>query len=284
MTESPAPTIVGVAYGDPWSPFTWGLQPVARRVQAVYGASVRVEWRMASAFDDLDRFRAEMRLEGPALAEWLHRALARTRNPVDPEFLEKGQLGSTTPACRAVTGAQRLDPARGDRYLRRLLEYLQVRAVPADAAVLGQCARDVGLDPNRLLESARDPATEALLTAHRKEMASEGTTFEAITWRRADGERARVEEEYEARRHEEAIDRLAPGLAKRHPAGVAEYVGRHLDLVTEREVAVVFGWSLSEAAHELEVLWKRGEVERWSYGGGAYWTGPHRAGRPRPLG
>lgn len=282
MEERAPPRVVGVLYADPWSVFTWGLQPVVRRVEEVYGGQVRVEARMAGAFDDLARFQAETHLDGPALQRWLSDATRRTGNPVDPEFLLKGRVTSTYPACLAVLAAQRMDTGRADRFLRRLMEYLLIRAVPADDAVLKQCARDVGLDPETLMRTWRDAETRASLERAHAEMQERHASFEDIDWQAGPGVRARVEEEFRAARHEDAIDRLAPGLTKHRPTGVAEYVHRHPDLIPVREVAEVFGWSDGEAEHELEALWRRGEVERWSYGGAAFWTQPHRSGRPRP--
>ncbi len=280
---APAPPVVtGVLYVDPLSVLTWGLQPALRRVREVYRGSVSLELRPGGAFEDLARFRREMRLEGAALGEWLARAIARTGNPVDPECLDRGRVTSSYPACRAVLAALHLDEGRGERYLRRLLEYLLIRGAPADPEVLRQCARDVGLDPGRLTDAAEAPETAEAFTRYRGEMARDRATFEEVDWRSATGGHARVVGEFRARRHEEAIDRLAPGLPQHRPAGVAEYVGRWTDLVPAREVAEVFGWSDAEAEHELEQLWRRGEVERWSYAGAAFWTGPHRPGRRGP--
>ncbi|HYK93008.1 MAG TPA: DsbA family protein, partial [Thermoplasmata archaeon] len=132
MASAEPPPVVAVHYADPWCVWTWGLEPALRRVEAVFGPAVRVDYRIAGAIEHIAEWRRKMELEGPALIDWLKESMARTGNPADPECLAKESFSSSFGACLAVTAAQRLDPVRAPHYLRRLMEYLQVRGLPAD--------------------------------------------------------------------------------------------------------------------------------------------------------
>lgn len=281
--SDPSPVrVIGEVYADPASVFTWGLYPALRRVEERFGPAVHIDWRMGGAFDDLAAFRRSMRLDGAALGEWLRAATRRTGLPVDPEFLTNGRLPSSFPAARAVVAVERIDPGRSAAFLRRLTEFLQVRGLPFEEETLAQCARDVGLDPGRARAAREEPATEAAFARARTAMENGHRNFEEVEWRTPEGGRARVEEEYAARRHEEAIERLVPGLPRRIPAGVAEYALRRGDLLHAHEVGTVFGWSDAEAEKELEALWRRGEVARWSLPAGTFWTARQHRSRAHP--
>ncbi|HZY92078.1 MAG TPA: DsbA family protein [Thermoplasmata archaeon] len=272
MLAGGAPQVVAVHFADPWSVWSWGLEPVVNRVKILYGSQVRIEFRMGGAIERLDDWRQRMKLEGPALVEWLKESMRKTGNPADPECLTKGSFTSSFGACTAVTAAQLMDSGLADRYLRRLMEYLQVRGLPAEPRVLGQAARDVGLDEHRLQQKWGEPEVAHAFRAARTEMHRSGREFFDVEYRSLDGKSEVVSKQFHSAAHMGAIERLAPGLERRPLGSVLQYFQRRGDLISLREAAEVHGLSDSETQLEIEKLWKRGELERWTYGGAPFWT------------
>ncbi len=272
MAHAGPVTVRAIQYADPWSVWSWGLEPVLRRLEEVYGPALSIETRLGGAIDQLGEWRRRMELEGPALREWLRAAMARTGNPVDPDCLTKGLLTTSFDACRAVKAAQLLAPEKAPIYLRRLMEYFQVRSLPADSRILKHAAQEVGLAASELEKEWASVRVREAFLRDRSEMHRSRRTFLEVEYRRTDGKAAVVNGEFRSRAHEEAIDRLIPGMAKRRPEGVEAYIRRRSGLIPRREVAEVFGLSDSDAEKELERLWSQGLLERWTYGGATFWT------------
>lgn len=264
--------VVVVQYADPWSVWSWGLEPVVRRLREVYGSALSFDLRMAGAIERFAEWRERMELAGPALVAWQREAAQRTGHPIDPECLTKGTFTSSFEACRAVKAAQLVASGAAPAYFRRLMEHLQVRSLPSDPRVLRQAARDVGIEDDRLATEWSSRRVAEAFQRDRAEMHRSGRTLLDVEYRRTDGEGTVVEGEFRSGPHERAVDHLVPGLVKRVPRDIEDYFRRHPDLIASREVGEVFGLTDSEAERELERLWSQGVLERWTYGGAPFWT------------
>jgi predicted DsbA family dithiol-disulfide isomerase len=125
---------------DPACPWSWGAEPVVRRLEAEFGDGVRITYVMGGLWREIQ--------PAKALATTLD-AAASTGMPVDPRIWLDAAPKSSYPACLAVKAAaeQGLDGA----YLRRVREALMCERVKADGAdALTALARDVpGMNVDR---------------------------------------------------------------------------------------------------------------------------------------
>jgi putative protein-disulfide isomerase len=118
---------------DPACPWSWGAEPVLRRLQAEFGEGVRITYVMGGLWRAIE--------PAKALAETLE-AAAASGMPVDPRLWLDAPPKSTYPACLAVKAAaeQGLDGP----YLRRVREAIMCERVKADTTdALVALARDV---------------------------------------------------------------------------------------------------------------------------------------------
>jgi putative protein-disulfide isomerase len=138
---------------DPACPWSWGAEPVVRRMQAEFGDEVRITYVMGGLWREIQPSRA--------LAAVLD-AAAESGMPVDPRLWLDAAPKSSYPSCLAVKAAaeQGLDGP----YLRRLREALMCERVKADTTdALVTLARDVeGMNVERF---AVDLGSNAIVEA-----------------------------------------------------------------------------------------------------------------------
>jgi len=82
---------------------------------------------------------------------------------------------------------------------------------------------------------------------------------------------------------EEMIDRFRPGLAKRAPTDILEYLEKHRDLTPVHEVAEVFRIGEDDADRRLVGLEKAGLLDRFEWAGARFWTARKLAMEKLPL-
>ena len=260
-----------VHFADPFCWWSWGLEPVLRRLEAVYGDRLEVEYRMAGMADDVSAWMQEYGVDEASTVDWIREANELTGNPVDPEFVRKTGMRSSTPGCLAVKAAQVQDRVRAERYLRRLLEAFQIRAEPATGATLLRVARDVGLDPERLGRDMGSAEVREAFEADRRAMERAQANFLSLVIV-AGGKLETKGEVFTSKPFEEMIDRLVPDLPKRMPVDILEYMEDHRDLVPAREVAEVFRIGVDDARERLAALERAGLLRRSDHAGTSFWT------------
>ena len=144
-----------ISYTDPGCPWSWGSEPVLRRVQAEFADSVRITYVMAGLAREISDPH-EMLLSGLDAA-------AASGMPVDARGWG-GREGtaprSTYPACLAVKAAQEQGSQVGAAYLRVLREGFWLRRARLDTPdALEDAARRVpGLDGARFAIDLRSSA------------------------------------------------------------------------------------------------------------------------------
>ncbi len=257
MVEAhPATRVTLEHFSDPWCWWSWGFEPVLRRLKEVYGGQLEVRTRMGGVFDDRAGWLAKYGHDEATLPGWVAECKALTRMPVLDDYLGRAGVTSTFPACRAFLAAGLQSHEKADQFLRLLLEAscLGGQNVSKDA-VIGEAALKVGLDPARLIREMRSGAVEGLFEADRAAMESAGASF---LWSRISvpGRAAEViEEVFDAAPYEAAIDRLSGGsLRKRTPVDILEYASRHPGTLCAREVAEVFRTTTEDAERRLAAL------------------------------
>src|SRR5207244_8730207 len=82
---------------------------------------------------------------------------------------------------------------------------------------------------------------------------------------------------------EEMIDRFRPGLVKRAPTDILEYLEKHRDLTPVHEVAEVFRIGEDDADRRLVGLEKAGILDRFEWAQAQFWTARKLALDKLPL-
>lgn len=270
--EGKQPAVVRIVhFADPWCWWSWGLEPVLQRLREVYGDRLEVEYRMGGTFSDVGAWMSEYGVDEASTVDWIRGSVALSGNPLDPEFLRKTGVTSTYPACLAFKAAQRQDPAKAERYFRRMMQAFQVQALPPTQESLLVLAREVGLDATRLRADMTSKAVETAFADDRKEMERMGANF--LTLDVAAGGRSEAKSEvFTSAPFEEIIDRLVPGLPKRSPADILEYLEKLKAPATSHEVAEVFHIAAEDAERRLTALERAGVLERTQWAGAGFWT------------
>ncbi len=134
------PVIQVLYYTDPACPWSWALEPSLRKLQCVFGESLRFTYVVCGMAREFSDSQAQI---GQSLE-----AGARSGMPVDPRLWLDGPPASSFPACIAVkAAAEQGDPAA---YLRRVREALLCRRRKLDGAqALIEEARGCGLNVER---------------------------------------------------------------------------------------------------------------------------------------
>jgi len=260
-----------VHFADPWCWWSWGLEPVLRRLEEVYGDRLEVEYRMGGTFEDLGGWMEEYGVDPSSTVDWIRDSIELTRNPVDPDYLAKTGVRSTYPACRAFEAAARQDREKAHRYFRRLMEAFQIRSEPATEETLLRIGREAGLDVSKLKKEMVSKEVEQAFEGDRHAMHRAHVNFLSLLV--VAGEKTESKgDTFTSAPFEELIDRLAPGLPKRVPSNILEYLEKHRDLTPVREVAEVFQIPDEEAESRLRSLEAAGLLLRSEHGDHPFWT------------
>ena len=260
-------------FSDPWCWWSWGLEPVLRRLKEVYGDQLEVRTRMGGIFDERSKWLAKYGQDDATLPGWVADCMALTGMPVFDAYMGVAGVKSTYPACRAFLAASRQSHEKADALLRRLLEASCLRGVNVSKdSVIEQTAREVGLDEGQLLRDMDSEAVEKTFGADRAAMESSGASF---LWSRISvpgGAMEVIEEVFDAKRYEEAIDRLTGGLLNRRtPVDILEYASRHPGSLCAREVAEVFRTTVKDAGERLAKLTEGGHYAATAYPFGTFY-------------
>jgi arsenite methyltransferase len=260
-----------VHFADPWCWWSWGLEPVLQRLRQVYGDHLEIEYRMGGTFAEIKEWMQEYGVDEGSAVEWIRESMGLFRNPLDPEFLRKTKVTSTYPACLAYKAAQRQDAGKADAFFRRMMEAFLVRAAPPTEDTFLRLAKEAGLDGPKLLKASKSRGVAIAFEDDRKEMERLGANFLTLVVS-AGGRTEARSEVFTSGPFEEIIDRLAPGLPKRSPADILEYLEKHANLTTAHEVAEVFHIADEDAERRLIALQGAGVLERSDWTGVGFWT------------
>lgn len=271
--EKPSPKVILEHFSDPWCWWSWGFEPVLRRLKEVYGAQLEVLARMGGVFDDRAKWLAKYGQDEGTLPAWVADCMTLTGMPILTDYLGRSAVTSTFPACRAFLAAGLQSREKADSFLRLLLEASCVRGQNvSDDSIIADTAAKVGLDRERLLREMRSGAVEKLFGADRAAMESAGASFLWSRIRVPGGAEEVIEEVFEARPFEAAIDRLTGGsLLKRTPVDILEYASRHAGTLCAREVAEVFCTTTEDAEHRLSTLAQGGHFASMPFPFGTFY-------------
>ena len=259
-------------FADPWCWWSWGLEPVLQRLREVYGDRLTVEYRMGGMFEDVKAWMQTYGVDEASTVDWIRESIAMTKMPLDPEYIRRSGVTSTYPACLAFKAAQLQGVELAERYFRRMMEAFQVEARTATEAELLRLAKEAGLKPERLERNMRSKEVRDAFEEDMRAMEKSGVNFLSLVLE-AGGTAETKSEVFTATPFEEAIDRMAPGLPKRSPTDILEYLERHTgNLVPAHEIAEVFRTTDEDAADRLGKLQFRGFATSRAFAGAPFWT------------
>ncbi|HEX9341292.1 MAG TPA: DsbA family protein [Thermoplasmata archaeon] len=267
-TESPVEI---VHFADPWCWWSWGLEPVLHRLKEVYGENLKVTYKMGGQFESLQGWMEEYDVDQRSTVEWIHESIELTKMPIRPDYYFRTGATSSYPACRAFKAAQLQSEELAPRYLRRMMEAfgLECRAATDDEII--RLAEEIGLDGRRVRKDSHSEAVAKALDVDRDEMHRSGVNFLSLLVRNRDGRQVIEGEVFTAKPFETIIDDLAPGLPKRSPADILDYVEHHRALTPAHEIAEVFRIPDEDARHRLETLAAAGLLTAHAFDGIAAW-------------
>ncbi len=268
-------TVEVVHFADPWCWWSWGLEPIIRRLKEVYGDQIKVTYRIAGFGHHIPEWRQDYDVvEDQALLAWINHSVSLTKMPIDPQYILKTGVESTWASCTAVKAAQLQSEELGNRFFRRMMETIQVEAKNgSEEEVYLRVAEEVGLDVTQLRKDAKSRKTMELFEEDMKAMNVSFLTL-VIVNRRNRRSKA-VGEVFTSHPYEEAVEELSGGtLRKKTPTDILEYLERHRqDIVPAKEIAEVFGTSEQDAARRLDILAKGDFLGRRTFGfGTVFWT------------
>ncbi len=281
MRETPAIEIVHFA--DPWCWWSWGLEPVLQRLREVYGDRVKVTYKMGGQFESLDEWMREYGVDEHTTLDWIRDSIELTKMPVRPDYYFRTAVNSSFPACMAFKAAEVQSEEKAARFFRRMMEAFGLECRPATQEELVRLAGEVGLDGTRLTKDMRSEAVAKAFEADRHEMHHSGVNFLSLLIRNREGKQVVQGETYSAKPFEDIIDQLAPGLPKRSPADILEYVEHHRGLTPAHEIAEVFRISDDDAAARLQGITAAGLLTAHGFDGITAWRWANRKVDTLPM-
>jgi len=288
-------------FTDPYCTWCWGSEPVLRKIKELYGGQVRVSYIMGGLVEDMENFHDplnEISKAEQVAPHWLE-ASKKHGMPVSGELWHRDPPRSTFPANIAYHAAKLQDRERAERFLRRMREAAAVEGKNLSRTeVLIGLIQEVGLDSKKFIEDlsgreARENFIADLATMGKalgveppektssraeerffrdlKKARNLGVTgFPTFQVRGKEGKEVWMTGYQPFEAFEKVFQKLAPGLEKREPASILNFV-RKYGRVATREVAEVFGLSLEEAEERLKALEGKGKLTSRSAGNGHFW-------------
>ena len=265
------PPIEIVHFADPWCWWSWGLEPVLQRLREVYGDNVQVTYKMGGEFETLKAWMEENGVDERGTIDWILESVALTHMPVQPDYYFRCKVESSFPACKAFTAAKLQSRDEATKYFRRMMEAFGLECLPATEDTLVKLGAEVGLDKDRLRKEMHSPEVEEAFERDREEMLRQHANFDALLVRNREGHTEMKGATFAARPFEEIVDRLAPGLPKRSPADILEYLEHHHDLTPAHEIASVFRIPSKDAEMRLSALERARLLTRHRFDGIETW-------------
>lgn len=272
-----------VHFADPWCWWSWGFEPVLQRLKEVYGENLKVTYKMGGQFESLPGWMEEYGVDERTMVDWIRESVELTNMPVRPDYYLRTGVTSSYPACRAFKAAQLQSEELADRYLRRMMEAFELECRPATDDELIRLAEEVGLDGSRVRKDSHSEAVAKALDADIDEMHRSGVNFLSLLIRNRNGQQVIKGEIFTAKPFETIVDDLAPGLPKRSPADILDYLEHHQALTPAHEIAEVFRIPDADAHHRLEKLAAGGLLAAHAFDGIAAWRWADKKMEKLPL-
>lgn len=215
---------------------------------------MQITYKMGGQFESVREWMQEYGVDERTTSDWVRESIELTKMPVRSDYYLRTGVKSSYPACRSFKAAQLQSEKLAVRYLRRMMEAFGLECRPAVDDELMRLAEEVGLDGRRLKEDLHSEVVTKAFEADIDDMRHSGVNFLSLLIRNRDGQQVVKGEMFTAKPFETIIDDLAPGLPKRSPADILEYVEHHRALTPAHEIAEVFRIPDGDARGRLEKL------------------------------
>lgn len=247
-------------YADPWCWWSWGLEPVIARLREVYQDQIKVVYRMGGMAATKRSWLQANGVDDQSLTEWLKQSIELTRNPVDLGYFDQSGFESSYPAALSVVAAKQQDETLANRYFRRLVEAFQVEARPATERTIREVATEVGINADHMVEFASTIDADAAFAADQEAMRRSGANFMTLVIE-GNGRSIAVGDSFNSQDYERVIDELVPGLSKRQPSDILEYMEKVAGhFISAKEIAEAFQIPAESARVKLIRLENSGAV------------------------
>jgi putative protein-disulfide isomerase len=281
-------------YTDPACTWSWGFEPMLRRLMWEFGDQLRFVWVMGGL---ARKYGSDYRDEeggigsgadcfSDLMAHWLDVG-AETGMPIDPRIWSKGPIDSTYPACQGVKAAAEQGSDAAYRYLRRLREGLMIERKKLDhaEALVGEAATAkldierfrIDLTSNAIteafasdLDEVRSPPPEAREAGQvRRTERHERVSFPSALFVADDGSRRGVWgwQPYDAYREAAIAAGASAGEGRAEPVEAIERFGR----CATRELEELSGNARPVLEAELWALARDWKLKPVSVLGGTLW-------------
>src|SRR2546427_2945091 len=277
------PPIEIVHFADPWCWWSWGLEPILQRLREVYGDNVQVTYKMGGELESLKGWMVEYGVDERGTVDWILESVALTHMPVRPDYYFRCRVESSFPACKAFKAAQLQSEDKATKYFRRMMEGFGLECLSATDDTLMKLGAEVGLDKDRLRKEMHSDAVEEAFESDRQEMLRHHANFDALLVEDREGHMEMKGATFSARPFEEIVDKLAPGLPKRSPPDILEYLEHHKDLTPVQEIASVFRIPGEDAEMRLSKLERAGLLTRQRFDGIETWQWKGTLAEKLPL-
>ena len=237
----------------------------------MYGENLKVTYKMGGQFESLQGWMDEYGVDERTTVDWIRESIELTNMPVRPDYYFRTGATSSYPACLAFKAAQLQSEGLAARYLRLMMEAFGLECRPATDDELIRLAEEVGLNGSHVKKDFHSEAVAKAFDADVDEMHRSGVNFLSLLIRNRDGRQVVKGEVFTAKPFETIIDDLVPGLPKRSPADILEYVEHHRALTPAHEIAEVFRIPDGDAHHRLEKLAAGGLLTAHAFDGIAAW-------------
>lgn len=239
-------TVVVVQKVDPLSAMSWGVQPVMKRVQELYGDQVELSYTSAQVreFEDPEQ----------AKQEWRN-STDKHGMPVDASFWDEDPPESTELVNSAFEAA--LEQGRGMDYLRAMWRHgIAAGQTLNNREILTDLASDIGLDPIRFKEDIDEAEPES----------GEGHDELPFTFMEIEGHP--VPKTGRVRYSDFKTQFKFQGLEEKEPQELQGFVDEHGPVATVEVMEVYEPADRDQAIQRLENV---GQVSSFEVGGERFW-------------
>lgn len=261
-------------FTDPFCTWSWGSEPILRRIEETYREQVDIAFVTGGLIEDFETFhdRANGISQPADVAPHWREAADRHGMPVDATVWTENPPNASYPPSIAYHAAKLVEPELASDYLRRLREaFAAERRRIDDPRVMVELAAEVGLDVSRFqAELDGEPARRAFREDLRETRRRKAGVFPS--YRIHDGEEGTLLRGFQPfRAIEGVLEEIAPSLEQHEPRPLSVFLEHHGRVAT-REVEEVYRLDHREAMQRLGTFDERGEVSRLERGSSEFWV------------
>ena len=253
--------------------WSWGYEAVIHRVRLVYGDQVDIRLSVVPVWQDLEGWLRHNGLDHDGWEAWAKESQKVMGLPIFTAYGTSRQPKDTTNAALAILAAQRQGHPQSERLARALLRRSTVegRDVSHEAELL-EAARESGLDLPKFEAALADrKGLEEELAAQDEGLPGVPLGFYNLCVEAYDGRRVLLDNAFDPKAAEEAIDYLSGGrLRKNSPSDPVEYL-RAVGPAPLVELARAFAWPESRAEKVLASLQRDGAVKALTLAGATHY-------------